>query len=92
VIARTEIIGASNLGSRAAAKETGLQLEKEWIATPDKRTRKAHKAANGQTRDFDEPYIVWGDRLQFPGDTSHGAKLRNVIQCRCVEGYHVKGG
>jgi hypothetical protein len=90
VIARTEVIGASNLGSRAGAKETGLPLIKEWLATMDKRTRDFHRSADGQQREMDEPYMVKGEKLMFPGDTSLGASGSNVIQCRCTETYEVK--
>lgn len=91
VIARTEVIAASNLGSRAAAKQTGLPLIKEWIATADGRTRDEHEVVNGQQRALDEPYDVGGEQLMFPGDTSLGASAWNVIQCRCTEGYYKKG-
>lgn len=86
VIARTEVISASNAGSRYAAKQTGLQLEKEWVATADKRTRKSHKKADGQRRGIDEPYEVGGHKLMYPGDPSGAAE--EVIQCRCTEVYH----
>ncbi|WP_339171470.1 phage portal protein [Anoxybacillus sp. FSL W8-1294] len=86
VIARTEVISASNAGSRYAAKQTGLQLEKEWVATADKRTRKSHKKADGQRRGIDEPYEVGGHKLMYPGDPSGPAE--EVIQCRCTEVYH----
>jgi SPP1 gp7 family putative phage head morphogenesis protein len=89
VIARTEVIAASNFGSRAAAKATGLTLTKEWLATKDNRTRDSHRAANGQKRPLDEPYTVGGARLMFPGDTSLGAPGSETIQCRCAEVYAV---
>jgi HK97 family phage portal protein len=84
VIARTEVIGASNAGSRYAAQQTGLPLEKEWISTRDKRTRESHDELDGEKRPMDEPY---SNGLLFPGDPSGTAK--EVIQCRCTEGYNV---
>lgn len=86
-IARTEVIAASNLGSQVGARSTGLVLDKLWIATPDKRTRPAHSTAEGQRRPLDEPYEVGGERLNFPGDGSLGASARNLVRCRCAEGY-----
>jgi uncharacterized protein with gpF-like domain len=86
-IARTETIAASNLGSRAGALHSGLQLEHFWIATSDRRTREWHDAVDGQTQPMDEPYVVRGERLMFPGDGSLGASARNLVMCRCVEGY-----
>lgn len=87
VIARTEVISASNLGSRAGAKASGLPLNHKWLATRDDRTREDHEQADGQSVPLDEPFIVGGERLMFPGDTSLGASAGNTIQCRCTEIY-----
>jgi hypothetical protein len=87
VIARTETTQAFNLGSREAAKETGLDLRKQWLTAHDERTRSAHAHVDGQERHLDEPYNVDGDELLYPGDTSMGAKPGNTIQCRCSERY-----
>jgi len=87
VIARTEVVAASNLGNRAGAVATGLPLEHVWIATPGLRTRPAHLAASGQARPMAEPYTVGGQRLMFPGDGSLGATAGNLVQCRCAEGF-----
>lgn len=83
LIARTEIVAASNAGSLMAAKSTGLKLKKVWLATGGKRTRDAHRAANGQSVDQDQPFSVKGELLMYPGDTSLGASPSNTIQCRC---------
>lgn len=97
VIARTETINASNFGSRAGAKATGLPLVKEWVATKDGRTRGAdpgddfnHRVADGQKVDFDSLYTVSGEQLMFPTDFLHGASGGNTINCRCTEVYEVK--
>lgn len=84
VIARTEVIAASNAGNRYAAKQTGLELQKEWIATRDDRTRDTHEDLDGEKRNMDDEY---SNRLLFPGDPSGEAE--EVIQCRCTEGYNV---
>jgi hypothetical protein len=88
VIARTEVIGASNYGSRMGAKETGLNLQKEWLETQDGRTRATHKhmpeGIGGERKGMDEPY---SNGLMYPGDP--GGKAGEVIQCRCTEVYHV---
>lgn len=87
VIARTEVMAASSSGSQYAARSTGLDLEKEWIATRDQRTRESHAAVDGQTQKMDDPYIVDGAQLRYPGDPDGPAS--EVIQCRCSEGYSV---
>lgn len=93
-IARTEIIGASNAGSRAAALSFGVQLKKAWLATDDGRTREDHAlAGEGPSIGMDEPYEVGGSELMFPGDSSMGADASEVVACRCAETYEtIEGG
>jgi hypothetical protein len=33
---------------------------------------------------MDEPFVVDGEQLMFPGDTSMGATARNIVNCRCT--------
>lgn len=87
VIARTEVISASNAGSYFAAKQSNLPMKKEWLATKDKRVRDTHEKADGQVREMDEPFNVGRGKLMFPGDSSLGAPAEEVIQCRCTQTY-----
>ncbi len=87
VIARTEIISASNKGSLEGAKDTGIPLKKEWLATMDNRTRDVHLSADGQKVLINELFQVDGDALEYPGDFTNGAKASNVINCRCTQIY-----
>lgn len=87
-IARTEVLTASSIGNRYAAKEAGVPLVKEWVPTPDHRTRSHHRNVTPKQVDFDQPYIVGGAPMMYPGDPSGGAK--NVVNCRCIEVYHFK--
>ena len=82
LIARTETHGAANYAMHETAKQTGLVLVKEWVAAEDERTRPEHADANGQTVAMDEPFMVGGERLMYPGDSSGSAW--NTINCRCV--------
>lgn len=79
VIARTEIIRSTNYGGQQAARGTGLNLTKTWLATRDERTRDAHVTADGQTVPVDSTYEVDGDSLSYPGDPR--GRAENVIQC-----------
>ncbi len=81
-IARTETHGAANYGAQQAAVETGLRLQKEWVSAEDERTRIAHRLADGQIVDRDEPFQVGGEALQFPGDPE--GRAENVVNCRCA--------
>ena len=96
VIARTEIISASNRGSLEGARRTNLNLNKEWISTRDGRTRTFadgddfdHFQADGQVVSLEQPFTVKGvrgnEQLMFPGDPT--GSPGNVIQCRCTQAY-----
>lgn len=89
VIARTEVIQASNMGSMAGAKATGIpRLKKVWLATRDIRTRESHLVNDGETVEIDSAFTLdTGSRLMFPGDTSLGASPADTIQCRCTQFY-----
>lgn len=99
VIARTEIISASNKGSLQGAQSTNLNLNKEWISSRDGRTRRIpedkadHYTIDGQLvgldKPFEVPHIERGvDLLMFPGDPT--APADTVVQCRCTQGYQKK--
>lgn len=87
LIARTEVVAASNAGAYFAARQLGVPMRKRWIATLDERTRDWHADAHGQERDIDEPFEVHGELLMFPGDATLGASAENIIQCRCTVGF-----
>lgn len=87
MIARTETHGAANYGSTAAADETGLRLQKEWIAAADERTRETHALADGQVVGKDEAFDIGSASGMYPGDPSLPAE--ESINCRCCIGYIV---
>jgi len=51
------------------------------------RTRESHREVNGQVRKIDEPFSLAGGLLQYPGDGSLGARLKEIINCNCVAAY-----
>lgn len=92
--ARTAVTAAENGGRQSSyerAAEMGIEMTREWLATKDARTRHAHGMADGQRVAVDEPFIVGGEELMFPGDTSHGASGWNVYNCRCTLLSWIKG-
>ena len=83
--ARTAMTAAQNGGRQAtmdSAKAMGIKLRKRWVATKDSRTRDVHGAADGQTVPTDEPFIVGGEKMMFPGDRT-SASGWNIYNCRC---------
>lgn len=90
--ARTAMTSAQNGGRRDAYKRAqglGINLQQEWIATLDFRTRHAHRQLDGQIRDIDEPFQVDGYDLEFPGDPAAPGYL--VYNCRCTTAAKVAG-
>lgn len=88
MIAQTEIIGASNMGSVIGAQAVGIPLEKGWITTTNKevKTRDWHKEMNGKWVGLNEPFRVRNGRggvdlMQAAGDST--ASASNVINCHC---------
>lgn len=82
-ISRTEVLTAGRAGQFHADRQSGMVIGKRWRSAPQERTRKAHREANNQVVPFDEPFIVNGEKLMFPGDNSMNATAGNVINCRC---------
>ena len=83
--ARTAVTGAQNGGrmdSYHAAQKMGIKLQKEWLATLDRRTRHAHAILDGQVRDVDEAFEVEGKKIMYPGDMNAAPGL--VYNCRCT--------
>lgn len=89
MIARTETHGAANFGAMQAAEQTGLPLQKEWIASSDERTRITHAEADGQIVSNNSAFQVGSDAMMYPGDPAGSAE--EVINCRCALGYIVDG-
>ena len=80
--ARTMMTSAQNGGRLASyqrAKEKGITMMKQWIATNDNRTRHTHLEMNGETRELEEEF---SNELQYPGDESGDPE--EVYNCRCT--------
>lgn len=57
---------------------------KEWHTIIDGKERLSHFAMNGKRVPIDEPFIVGGYRMMFPGDITYNPPLKEVINCRCT--------
>ena len=77
-----------DLEDRGDAK---IERKKEWHTQGDEKVREAHVLADLQEVDADEPFIVDGEELMFPSDTSLGASAGNTINCRCSAMYYIDG-
>ena len=87
--ARTTVTSAENKGrfdSYQKAESDGLILQKEWIATNDKRTRHSHAILDGETIDTDKKF---SNGLMYPADPN--GVPSEVYNCRCAMGTVVVG-
>jgi len=85
--ARTALTGAENAGrvdSYRRAQSIGIELEQEWLATLDERTRHSHRELDGQHVPVGEKFRVpsSGHELEFPADPK--ADPSEVWNCRCT--------
>lgn len=84
MISRTEVLGAHNAVTNQIAEHLGPDVvpAREWLATPDMRTRPQHAEADGQVRRVGDPFLVGGEPLMYPGDPTGTPDM--VINCRCA--------
>lgn len=79
MIARSEVVDASNQASMAQAREAGSTLDLMWIATNDDRTREEHAEMDGVTVAYDQEFDC-ADGTTMPGE---------AVNCRCTIGYAI---
>lgn len=80
--ARTMMTGAQNSGRMGAyerAAGLGINIQKEWMATLDNRTRDSHQKLDGERVDWKKPF---SNELMYPGDPS--GDPAEVYNCRCT--------
>lgn len=82
--ARTAVTQAQNAGRQDTyerAEAMGIEMQKEWIATEDDRTRDSHAELDGVRVGVHDPYP---NGLMYPGDESTGDGSE-YYNCRCTE-------
>lgn len=82
-IARTELNSATNAATVEGWRQSEVIEGKEWLCACDQVSRDWHKNANSQQVPLEEPFLVGGEKLMHPGDSSQGASAKNIVHCRC---------
>lgn len=89
--ANTQTAGLVNQGQHMAAMEVG-GLEKFWIHGNPAEPREAHVDAalryQANPIELDEPFVVNGIAMMYPGDPT--APAGEVCNCTCMVGYRIK--
>jgi hypothetical protein len=78
MIARTEVISASNEGAYESYRQSGLVDSTEWISSRDEKVRLEHQI-DGETAPIG---IKFPNGLLYPGDPA--GEPGEVINCRCT--------
>lgn len=76
-------------GGPSDGTKTWNNMGDSRVRFPGKDSKFNHQNAS-QTVKMGEPFTVSGEKLRFPGDTSMGASLGNVVNCRCSATYDIK--
>ena len=83
-IARTEVTNAMSKSQLLALESSGLNWQKAWKAIRDDRTRDAHLFTDPKLFiPIKDNFIINGQQLAYPGDSTQGASMSNTINCRC---------
>lgn len=93
LITRTELGKGAFFGRKLAADDSEWEIEKEWIAAHDHRTRHSHRAVDGDVVDLDGKFAVATpkggiDYMEGPGDPT--ASAANLCNCRCSSATRAK--
>lgn len=83
IISRTEITSIINAGIFEELKRAGF-THKEWRCEKIPTSRNTHIEADRRTAPINEPFIVGGYELMFPGDTTLGAPPEEIVNCLCT--------
>jgi len=85
--ARTAMTGAQNAGrldSYEQATKLGINVQKQWMATLDERTRESHADLDGTSVPVDEPFVTEnGNELMIPADPDCDDPSE-IYNCRCT--------
>lgn len=97
--ARTMMTSAQNIGRQESYEQLerdGLALEKIWMSTADRHTRRSHLELDGQRVGIHDYFeTIYGNKLFEPGDINGAPE--EVFNCRCtmvseVIGYKMPDG
>lgn len=59
------------------------KTRKVWMTEADDRVRPTHEAVHGVDLPINEMFLVGNSYMLMPGDTVHGAEMKEIAACRC---------
>jgi len=92
LIARTETAKVENWGEIEGYRQSEFIESKGWLCAFVEDSREEHKKADSDYSDntipLDEPFLVGGEELQYPGDPAGSAAM--ICNCLCTTFPEVK--
>lgn len=88
MMARNEVVSASNAGSLSMVDAAGFTGTKTWLHTSDDRVRFTHEHVIPRTVPLGEKFTVGLAQLDYPGDPE--GPPAEVFNCRCTLTYDLE--
>lgn len=82
-IIQTEALTSFAVSGMAAIDSLNTPYEKCWSTSGLTNTRMEHLEMEGVCVDENDPFIVGGEMMMYPHDSSMGASAGNIINCAC---------
>lgn len=86
LIAENEAQSDFNYADYSAAVKAG-KTRKKWVDVKDRKERETHREVGGMVMPIDENFVVGNSLMRFPKDTSLGAEMKEIANCRCTIKY-----
>lgn len=86
LISENEANGIFNYGEFSEAIKAGKK-RKQWVDVRDKKERETHREVGGTVIPIEDTFIVGNSLMLFPKDTSYGAEMKEIANCRCTIKY-----
>lgn len=86
LISENEANGIFNYGEFSEAIRAGRK-KKQWVDVRDRKERETHREVGGTVIPIEDTFVVGNSLMLFPKDTSLGAEMKELANCRCTVKY-----
>lgn len=86
LIAENESQSDWNYSDYSAAIKNG-KTKKKWVDIRDRRERETHREVGGTVIPIDDTFVVGNSLMRFAKDSSMGAEMKEIANCRCSVKY-----
>ncbi len=86
LISENEANGIFNYGEFSEAVKAGKK-RKQWVDVRDGKERETHREVGGTVIPIEDTFVVGNSLMRFAKDSSMGAELKEIANCRCTTKY-----